>query len=290
MNKTCLAFFVLVILPALLSAQHEHHEHANTKNSVVEAEPQPLLAHAIRLSEALSFLGSSLSKEDQRQLKELQDQPLTKQTSKQVQAILDPYCLAHVDINPEARVMVTRGAATARLMQHGWTSFLVKVKNAAGVTAKLKAESSNAAPVLHITSYPMQAHAKKENLLTPGQVANRFLDVQMYYDRPLSPNLSGLSLEYGVVQIYCKDAGKREAEIGFNIGQGTQDIGFRSNINVLFTILPSIKVIFDVFDEDGSPTTASLIVTDGVERVVDKSITSLEKSGIDYRHTLAQME
>jgi hypothetical protein len=290
MNKTCLAFLVLAILPALSSAQHEHHEHANPSNSIVEAEPQPLLAHAIRLSEALSFLGSSLSKEDQQKLKELRDQPLTKQTSKQIQTILDPYCLAHVDINPEARVMVTRGVAPAKLMQHGWTSFLVKVKNSAGVTAKLKAESSNAAPVLHITSYPMQAHARKENLLTPGQVANRFLDIQMYYDRPLSPNLSGLSLEYAVVQIYCKEAGKREAEIGFNIGQGTQDIGFRSNINVLFTILPSVKVIFDVFDEDGSPTTASLVVTDGVERVIDKSITSLEKSGIDYRHTLAQME
>src|SRR5687767_11273068 len=115
MNKTCLTFFVLVILPARLSAQHEHHEHANTNNSVVEAEPQPLLAHAIRLSEALSFLGSSLSKEDQRQLKELQDQPLTKQTSKQVQAILDPYCLAHVDINPEARVKIGRASCRERV-------------------------------------------------------------------------------------------------------------------------------------------------------------------------------
>lgn len=290
MNKIYLAFLFLAILPTLSSAQHEHHGKMDTKNSTVEAEPQPLLAHAIRLNEALSFLGSSLSKEDQRLLRQLQDQPLSKQTSVQIQSILDPYCLAHVDINPEARVMVTRGAASARLMQHGWTSFLVKVKNAAGVTAKLKAESPNAAPVLHITSYPTQAHAKKENLLSPAQIANRFLDVQMYYDRPLSPNLSGLSLEYAVVQIYSKDAGKREAEIGFNIGQGTQDIGFRSNVNILFTILPSVKVVFNVIDEDGSPTTASLTITDGVERVVDRSITSLEKSGIDYRHTLAQME
>ncbi len=278
---------LLLLLPTLSVAQHEHHP-APAQTSIEGVEPQPLLAHAIRLSEALSFLGSSLRNEDDKKLMDLLNKPLTEKTSQAIQGILDPYCLAVVDINPEARVKVTRGPATARLIQHGWTSFLVKVKNGAGVTARLQAESPHALPSLHRSS--SQHRALKENLLTQGQVANRFMEIQMYDSRPLTPNLSGLELEYGVVQIYSKDAGKREAEIGFNIGQGTQDIGFRSTINILFTVLPSVKVKFEVKDDNGSPTTASFTISDGIERVIDQSAVTASRDEIDYRLTMAQRE
>ena len=70
-----------------------------------------------------------------------------------------------------------------------------------------------------------------------------------------------------MLQVYCKDAGQREAELGFNVGQGSQDIGFRNSIHILFTIQPSVKVKFRVKDDDGSPTMASFLITDGVERM-----------------------
>ena len=287
--RTYLFFFLsLVLVPTFSQAQHEHHQ--APQNTTVKVEPQPFLAHAIRLNDALSFLGSALSKEDQQRLKALQNKPLTAETSQTIQTVLDPYCLAVVHINPEARVKVTQGAALPRLMQNGWTSFLVKVKNEAGVTAKLEAESANAQPVLHMTSYPVLEHTKTEHLLNEGQVANRFIELQMYNNRPLSANLSGLALEYAVVQIYTKDSGKREAEIGFNIGQGTQDIGFRSNISVLFNILPAVKVNFHVEDHDGSPTMASFTITDGIERVIDEPVTASNLKDVDYRLTTAQME
>ena len=278
---------LFAVLPA--AAQHEHHQDPVPQTATVSGvEPQPLLAHALRLSEALSFLGSSLQKEDEKDLRELLDMPLTENTSAAIQRILDPYCLAIVDINPEARVKVSRGPAGAKLMQHGWTSFLVKVKNDAGVTAKLQAESAHAMPALHISTFAPRT--KKENLLSPGQVANRFLEVQIFDSRPMSANLSGLELEYAVVQIYSKDAGKREAELGFNIGQGTRDIGFRSSINVLFTVLPSVKVKLNVLDDDGSPTTASFTITDGIERILNQSATASKKENVDYRLTIAQKE
>src|SRR6185436_1957251 len=124
----------------------------------------------------------------------------------------------------------------------------------------------------HMTSYPVLEHTKPEHLLNEGQVANRFIEIQMYNNRPLSANLSGLALEYAIVQIYSKDSGKREAEIGFNIGQGTQDIGFRNTIPILFNISSSVKVILDVKDDDGSPTMASFLITDGIERIADDSV------------------
>jgi hypothetical protein len=191
---------------------------------VTGVESQPLLTQAMRLEDALSFLGSSLSPEDAKRLKALQEKPLTEETSNAIQNVLDPYCLAMVSINPEARVKVERGTAKAKLIQGGWTSFLIKVHNEAGVTAQLQVQSANAEPDLYIST--SSARALEKNALTEGQVSNRFLEMQLYRNRPLLPNLSGLKLEYAVLQIYSKDAGQREAELGFNIGQGTQDIGF----------------------------------------------------------------
>ncbi|MBA2562789.1 MAG: CehA/McbA family metallohydrolase, partial [Chitinophagaceae bacterium] len=286
-NKSPLLFlFAVLYLPLILFAQHPAHHPPTIQKIISGIEPQPLLAQAIRLQEALSFLGSSLSHEDEKRLLALQDQPLTQQVIHDVQAILDPYCLAFITINPEARVKVERGPAKAKLIQGGWTSFLVKVNNEAGVTAQLEVQSVNAAPVLHISTF--DPHVLQKNILTAPQVANRFLEMQMYRNRPMLANLSGLKLEYAVLQIYSKDAGQREAEIGFNIGQGTQDIGFRNVIHVLFDIQPSIKVVLHVKDDNGAPAMASFTITDGIERMLGDSIKDISR--VDYRLITAQLQ
>ncbi|MBD0374832.1 MAG: hypothetical protein ICV51_04300, partial [Flavisolibacter sp.] len=271
-------------------AQHTSEDHPPSgKSFVADVEPQPLLAQAIRLNDALSYLGSSLSQQDTKRLRALQDSPFTKETSRRIQAILDPYCLAQVDINPEARVKVFRGPAAPILTEGGWTSFLVKVHNQAGVTAKLEVESENAKPILHMSMYPFTQHPSKEKMLTPGQIANRFLEVQLYRNPPLLAHLSGLKLEYVVLQIFCKDAGQREGELAFNIGQGTQDIGFRNAINILFTVQPAVKVVLRVKDDDNKPAMASFVITDGIERIINDSIKDI-KAAVDYRLTIAQVE
>src|SRR4051812_38504578 len=166
--------FISFCLPAILLAQHSSTHSAIADNIATSIEPQPLLAQAIRLNEALSFLGSSLSTKDQGRLLALQHQPLTAKTTNVIQEILDPYCLALVSINPEARVKVARGPAEATLNQGGWVSFLIKVNNDAGVTAQLEVESPNAAAPLHVSTFEPTVMAK--NILSAGQVANRFLE------------------------------------------------------------------------------------------------------------------
>ena len=104
-----------LFLPAMSAAQHSSHDHS----AKADVEPQPLLAQAIRLKEALSFLGSSLSPQDTKRLEVLQHSTPGEETTKRIQEILDPYCLAVVNINPEARVKVSRGSAVAKLMQGG---------------------------------------------------------------------------------------------------------------------------------------------------------------------------
>lgn len=271
---------LFILFPAF--AQHEHHPPTST---IAGLEPQPLLAQALRLKEALSFLGSSLSATDVKRLNDLQSKTLNTESIKTIQQILDPYCLAVVSINPEARVKVARGAASAKLIQDGWTTYLVKVINEAGSTAELNVESPNALLPVHAPTY--ESRVKKENIITEGQVSNRFIELQLYRNRPLLPNLSGLKLEYVVVQVYSREKGQREAQIGFNIGQGTQDIGFRNTIPILFTIAPSVNVKLGVKDENGAPTIASFTFTDGIERVISDST---DLGDVDYVHGAAQKE
>src|SRR5882757_9143091 len=104
------------------------------------SKPHFLFLLASSFLPALSFLGSSLSPEDTKRLIALKNEPLTPAITKTIQEILDPYCLAMISINPEARVKVARGPAQSKLIQGGWTSFLVKVYNDAGVTPKLEVE------------------------------------------------------------------------------------------------------------------------------------------------------
>ncbi|HEX6893112.1 MAG TPA: CehA/McbA family metallohydrolase [Chryseolinea sp.] len=256
--------FVILTFGAL--AQHHHEPVPGSPLPLVEnVEPQPLMAQVLRISEALTFIGNPLPASDIQQLHALSNKKLDKETVKKIQQILDPYCLAMVDINPESRVKVVQGPSSPVLMQEGWSSFLLKVNNQAHVVAELEAESPNADPVLHGST---SAHRMKaENALTPGQLDNRFLEVHMYQGRPLRPSLSGLGLEYTVVQIYTRATGKKEAKLGFNVGQGSQDIGFRNTIDILFDIKPAVKVVFDIKDENNKSAMASLVITDGVGRL-----------------------
>ena len=60
---------------------------------------------------------------------------------------------------------------------------------------------------------------------------------------------------------------KREAKFSFDVGQGTQDLGFRNDVDVLFTVQPAFPVKLRVLDENGKPTTAAFVIRDSAQRV-----------------------
>ena len=232
-------------------------------NLVPEVEFQPLASATQRLIEALDYLGSPLSEGDLSAIKEALVSDDHKQAIVDIQKILDAYCLTGVNINPESRVKVKEGRANKELMQQGWRTFLVKVHNEAGVTAPLAVESENAAPL-----YKRSTGSPDPGTTVPkSDIPHRFLDIEVYSNPPLKASLSGLELEYRIVQLYSRDAGKREAMLGFNVGQGTQDIGFRSQVPILFHCVPAVDVTLEVLDFDGEPTTAAFIIRDELNRV-----------------------
>ncbi len=213
--------------------------------------------------EALEQLGQPLSREEKTSLEKAIDSTGGLAAIKSIQQILDGHVLVGVEINAESRVKAAQGAALPHLLQNGWSVFLVKINNLAGVTAQLVAESPNAAlPYRQSTN-----RAEPKVSVRPSDVLQRWADVAMYTDRPLKKSLSGLTLEYGIIQIHSRDAGKREAKISFNVGQGTQDLGFRSDVDILFNCDPAVALVVDVRDEDGKPTMASFIFRDRMGRV-----------------------
>lgn len=254
-------WFALILLSVPVAAQQP------VRTAPVEL--QPLAAHVKRLVEALDYLGAPLAPIDKQALAQALNETDAGWASRAIQDILDKYRLIDVYINPESRVRVTQGVASPELVQNGWRTFLVKVRNEAGVTAPLVIDSPNALPVYARSKNSPQSplgHRPKPGI-TQSDVANRWLDASLYIKPPMRPQLSGLLIEYFIVQLYSRDAGKREARLNFNAGQGTQDIGFRNEADILFTCHPSTDVTLRVLDEQGKPATASFIIRDAQGRV-----------------------
>jgi hypothetical protein len=228
-----------------------------------QVELQPLIAQVKRLVEAMDYLGAPLSPADKQALDKAISESDQARAVRAIQDVLDKFCLVEVDINPESRVKVAQGQAKTELVEKGWRTFLIKVRNEAGVTAQLKVESPNALPVFKAPS----GSPRPGTSVSESEVADRWLDLSLYNKPPFKPQLSGLGLEYRIIQLYSRDAGKREAKLGFNVGQGTQDLGFRNDTDILFQSLPSVDVTLRVLDEKGQPVTASLIIRDEQEHV-----------------------
>jgi EF hand len=217
---------------------------------VGDVEGQPLGQNADRIAKALDFLGAPLPSDVSKDLNDA----ITARDAKKIQELLDARALLQVTINPEARVKVARGPANASIQQSGWTPTLVKVVNDSTVKKPLSVSSPQAGFIAN------NKEVKKD-------YRDRFLEVEMFTAPPLTKNLSGLKVEYAILMIYSTEAGKREATIGFDVGQGTQDQGFRGETPVLFEVRPAIAVKLGVKDENGKPSVGRFTFRDAAGHV-----------------------
>lgn len=232
----------------------------------VPVESQPLAANVRRVIQTLEFLGSPLPSEVPGQL----ETALVVEDALQLQEILDTEVLFVVEINPEVRVKVSRGPGSAVLQQGGYTPVLVKLINFGTTTQRLRILSEQAGQVYGgmtpLSASRMQRSEQNELEHKTGD-PKRFLDLEVYQDSPMTRKLSGLEVEYAIALIYSRDAGKREATIAFDVGQGTQDIGFRAEVPVLFDVRPAVKTRLRVLDYDGQPTVGRLLFKDVAGKV-----------------------
>ena len=117
-----------------------------------------------------------------------------------------------VQINPEGRVKIVRGPAAVELVAGRPKLFLVKIENASGGQQFLK---------------PLSNYV--------GAPKNPFTLTIPTFGK-LTPELVGHAVEYRLMEVTCKVAGKHEITVVVEAGQGSQDLGFRAEVPVLFTV------------------------------------------------------
>lgn len=173
--------------------------------TVPAVEAQPLIAQAGRVGQALELLGQPLPKEAAAVLGRLRadDGPAAVAA---VQQHLDPLCVAAVVLGESGVTRVVPADGRRELVEQGWRPFLVKVVNPVGATGRLRVDSPNARPVPHAPA---------------ADVPARWLGLEAYTAQPLLPDLSGLGLEYTVIQMYSRDAGEKTADLTFRVEGGT---------------------------------------------------------------------
>jgi hypothetical protein len=232
---------------------------------ITAVDGQPLGANIKRVLAALEYLGAPLSATTSGGLIDA----ARRRDAVALQKQLDPHVLLTVSLNPESRVKVRRGPATARLQQAGFVPILVKVINDSTVTKQLRIHSPQAGPVYAGVS-PLSMRRQQQEALRINENPrrdDRFLAVRMFTSAPMKENLSGLEVEYAIGLIYSSESGRREATIGFDVGQGTEDLGFRGETSILFDVRPAIPVRLSIKDHDGRPTTARLRIQDAAGRI-----------------------
>src|SRR5688500_14700765 len=220
----------------------------------IAVDGQPLAANVARIVETLDYLGVPLAAQTRAAIAAAGQA----RDARVVQELVDSLVLFLVQINTETRVKVARGPAPASMQQAGYPPVLVKIANESGSTPRLRIGSPQAGPVYagmsKLSSERMQQHHLRENENLERRT-DRFLEVEMFTSPPMSATLSGLEVEYAIALIYSSEAGRREATITFDVGQGTQDLGFRAEVPVLFDVKPAVLVTLEVRDHDGTPTT-----------------------------------
>lgn len=208
-------FFALI--PMLLGVRSAE---ARAALPVVEdAEWAPLRNHCRQLLQALDKAGSPLPAATVREVTTLLERrPKDPEAATAaVQKLLDAHCLIAVSINAESRVKAARGPAVVRLQQNRPTVVLIKVHNDGGVTHALRLYGP-------------------EILGAGERGGSRWLEAQVVNDAPFVPELTGRRLEYRLLRLTPRQSGKRECTFQFDVGQGTQDLGFRAEVPILFSV------------------------------------------------------
>jgi hypothetical protein len=107
---------------------------------------------------------------------------------------------------------------------------------------------------------------------------DRWAAVSLFHGATLSKTLTGLTLEYQVLQVYSRDEGQKTMTLSFNVGKlassGTGSVpyipaspGLRGETNLSFNVEKAVPVTLNVLDENNAPTAARFTIRDKLGRV-----------------------
>jgi hypothetical protein len=131
----------------------------------------------------------------------------------------EPLTIFKVQINPESRVKLAPVTLPESLVQHRTQRFLIEIHNEARIQAPLR--------ILAVD------HSSGDR-----QPAD-WCDVRLIENLVSSSILSGEENEWKLLEMRSDIAGRREVRFEADVGQGTQDLGFRATTDVLLKVKPS---------------------------------------------------
>ena len=201
----CPVAMILTILsmPGLTAVRRQAAAARQRLPMATMVEAQPLLSQVERVRQALELLGEPPPAASVKLLKEAEATLDSARAIRLVQKALDPICLASIHIaNRNEALVVAVNSAHPLLVEQGWRVALVKVINDGAVAAPLRIRSPNAAPMAGSPA---------------ADVGMRWLDLSVFDSPPLQPGLSGLGLEYRIVQLYSRTAGRQSAILQFSV-------------------------------------------------------------------------
>jgi hypothetical protein len=261
---------IALMIPMLILARTQPARTEAKLPVVSGVEAQPLLAQAARLKDALAFLGEPLSESSQKKLQEADGATDPSTAARLVQEALDPICIAAIRLPKSEQPSVVVSTTHPKLVEQGWRIVLIKVINEGGVTLPLRMRSPNALPIAEAPA---------------ADVGKRWLDLAVFDNPPLLPALSGLGLEYRIVQLYSRSAGPHTATLLFKATEEgarpprpnarAQDAAGWTSANIDFDCLPSHPVKFHVTDTDGKPGMAAFVIRDARGRVYPPQVKRL---------------
>lgn len=125
---------------------------------------------------------------------------------------LEPLTWLSASVNPESRVKIAANRDRIRLHRGRPQRFLIHIENTAGITAPLGIQA------IDIASDPPQSAT--------------WCDIRVI-DSPFSSvYCTGESSEFKVIELLAREAGLREVRLVADVGQGTQDLGFRASADI----------------------------------------------------------
>ena len=231
-----------------------------------DAEAQPQFELCLRVFAALARLGEPVAADDAARVQQLADRGQLAAAAGLALRLLQARVLITATVSPEARVSAVRAVVRATLVQGGWRVYLVRVDNPAAVPGRLGVRSPQAVPVHGVVAGGgMGANSVPT---TRGDMVQRWLDVNVFDEAPLDALLEPVLVDFKLLRLYARDAGRRSATLRLDIGPGTGDLAGRDQASISFDIAPARSVQIGVRDADGQPVTCAWRIIDAQGRVL----------------------
>lgn len=129
---------------------------------------------------------------------------------------VDDLVALQIEINPEARVKLRERTLPQQLVRYRTERFLLEVHNEAGLQAPLRLRAFDRA----------QAGEQEAGWFHVGFVENG----------ESTSLLSGARTEWKLIELRCDEAGTRTVRFAADAGTGTQDLGFRAEVDLVIDV------------------------------------------------------